>query len=377
MINDALIIGITGNIATGKSVVRRMLENSGCLGIDADVLAHRMIYPQGPAFQSVVNGFGGEILTENGEISRTKLGEIVFNDAGSLARLENLVHPHVTESIIRRVEQSKLRIVVIEAIKLLEAGLDLICDVIWISHASDDHQLNRLMQTRSMTEAEARLRIEAQPPQSEKLNRANVVITTEGHFSTTWQQVQEALNDTIQVVETAVPQNINNFTDWTIHSPRAFSSTELEGFWKNNSTESPLSLFEHLGSHLVLPLCQENRLTTMINWENWNFTGRFIDIVPASANGSTPMIPLKAFEMDARNRQCEVLLLTYDQAQVFESPPFLSGFLAQEPNHLDYPAWQQAAGSIQTDMGSKLWVKKLMDPLELKKFNPVKLNEEL
>ncbi len=80
MKNDALIIGITGNIATGKSVIRRMLENSGSLGVDADVLAHRMIYPQGPAFQSVGKAFGEAILDEEGAISRTKLGQIVFTN---------------------------------------------------------------------------------------------------------------------------------------------------------------------------------------------------------------------------------------------------------------------------------------------------------
>jgi len=377
MKNDALIIGITGNIATGKSVIRRMLENSGSLGIDADVLAHRMIYPDGPAFHEVTNVFGEHILDQEGAISRRNLGQIVFSDPGSLETLEKLVHPWVSSSIQWRVQQSRYPLIVIEAIKLFEAGLDKLCDTVWVSHASFDHQLDRLIQTRNMTEAEARPRIEPQPPQKEKLSQANIVINTEGSFFETWQQIQQALNDTIQVASAPAPQNINNFTDWTLHSARGISSEQLETFWHDHAAEDPSNLFEHLGSHMIVPLYKVNQLTAIIIWENWNFTGAFKHIIPQMALRTTPNIPLMAFEMDARMRQCEVLLLSNDQVRISDYQPENSGFRTNKGEQLGYPAWQQAANRIKTDQDSQLWVKKLMDPFEMKHINTVESNEDL
>ena len=144
------LIGITGNIATGKSVVRRMLANAGALGLDADVIGHRMIYPQGPAFQEVLTAFGGGILNENGEISRTSLGEIVFKNPDQLAKLEAIVHPAVTDAIQKRLAHSQSPLVALEAIKLLEAGLGEICNAVWVSHAPHTTQLERLMHILSL-----------------------------------------------------------------------------------------------------------------------------------------------------------------------------------------------------------------------------------
>jgi len=182
MKNVEKIIGVTGNIATGKSVLRQMLVNSRALGIDADELAHRMIYPQGPAFKTVVNTFGESILSEDGSISHNKLGQIVFNDPDALLELEKLVHPYVIETINERANQSHCPLVVIEAIKLLEAGLGDICDEVWVSHASYELQLERLLRIRNMTQREAKRRIESQPPQTEKVARADVVINCSRHL---------------------------------------------------------------------------------------------------------------------------------------------------------------------------------------------------
>ncbi len=203
------IIGLTGNIATGKSVVRRMLVNHGALGLDADIIAHRTLYPGGKAFQPVIDVFGKNILTPSGEIDRKKLGQIVFQDPEQLAILESLTHPAVTEAIRERIERSDLPLIVIEAIKLFESPLIDLCNTVWVSQASPMFQLERLLQTRNMTEETARQRIAAQPPQSEKRKRADVVINTEGPFQQTWQQVRQALNDTIQSNITSVEPYIN------------------------------------------------------------------------------------------------------------------------------------------------------------------------
>ncbi len=114
-----------------------------------------------------------------------KLGEIVFADPDRLIALEALVHPAVTADIEERIEQATLPIVVIEAIKLFESPLAGLCQSIWISQASPEHQMERLLHARHMPEELARQRIDAQPPQAEKRLRANVVINTEGEFKQT------------------------------------------------------------------------------------------------------------------------------------------------------------------------------------------------
>ena len=87
------IIGLTGNIATGKTVVRRMLEHLGAYTIDADTLSHRAIAKGAPGHQPTVEAFGNWILDPHGEIDRAKLGGLAFRDPDALARLEAIVHP--------------------------------------------------------------------------------------------------------------------------------------------------------------------------------------------------------------------------------------------------------------------------------------------
>ena len=89
------VIGLTGNIATGKSVVRTMLEYFGVVGIDADSIAHQSITPGAPGYQPVVDYFGESILDPDGQIDRRELGSLVFANSEALAKLESLVHPLV------------------------------------------------------------------------------------------------------------------------------------------------------------------------------------------------------------------------------------------------------------------------------------------
>ena len=89
------IIGLTGNIATGKSVVRKMLEHLGAYGIDADALSHRAISKGAPGYQPVVDEFGKYILDSEGSIDRGKLAKLVFSDTEALAKLEAIIHPFV------------------------------------------------------------------------------------------------------------------------------------------------------------------------------------------------------------------------------------------------------------------------------------------
>ncbi len=190
-----LVIGLTGNIATGKSVVRRMLEALDAFGIDADGLAHRAMSPGAPAFQPVVDTFGKWILGPDGQIDRAKLSKVVFNDPDALKQLEAITHPIVKQVVDLLIRRSKKDIVVVEAIKLLESSIASDVDSIWAVDAPETVQIKRMVQTRKMSEAEARMRIAAQPPQSDKLARANVIIYNADGYENTFEQVQKHLNE--------------------------------------------------------------------------------------------------------------------------------------------------------------------------------------
>ena len=186
------LIGLTGNIATGKSTVAKMLEDLGATVIDADALVHELQRQGTPVFNDIVAAFGPGILDRAGEIDRKALGSIVFSDPAQLRRLESIVHPAVLIESMRRIMEAPTPVVVYEAIKLIEAGRAEMCDAVWVVTAQSEVQLQRLMTDRHMGEAEARQRIEAQPPQSEKIKRATVVIDNSGSREDTRQQVEAA-----------------------------------------------------------------------------------------------------------------------------------------------------------------------------------------
>ena len=191
------IIGLTGNIATGKSTVMNMLAELGAEIIDADVLGHEVQQPGGPAYLKIIDAFGSDIVTSEGTIDRRKLGEIVFNHPDRLVKLEQIVHPFVAERIVERLRQASKPVVVIEAIKLVEAGLSALCSEVWLVTGPKELQLARLRASRGMTRSAALLRINAQPPQKEKIRHASVVFKNTGtledlrkHVDEEWARVQ-------------------------------------------------------------------------------------------------------------------------------------------------------------------------------------------
>jgi len=187
-----LTVGLTGNIATGKSTVARMLADLGAEAIDADQVTREVMRAGTPVHAAIVGTFGPEALAPDGEIDRQRLGEIVFADPAALARLEAIVHPATIEAVARRVAASDARVVVIEAIKLIEAGMADSYDSLWVTACLPEQQVERIVAARGMTRAEAEQRVRAQPPQEKKIARADVVIDTSGTLAQTRQQVQEA-----------------------------------------------------------------------------------------------------------------------------------------------------------------------------------------
>lgn len=186
------IIGLTGNIATGKSTVARMLRDLGATVIDADRVAHEVMRAGTPIHQAVVEAFGPQVLRPDGEIDRARLGAMVFSDPQALARLEAIVHPAVLEEVARRIAAAPTPIVVVEAIKLIESGMAEGLDALWVTTCPFEEQVRRLMADRGLTRQEAELRVRAQPPQEAKIARADVVISTDGSLEETRAQVEAA-----------------------------------------------------------------------------------------------------------------------------------------------------------------------------------------
>lgn len=189
------VIGLTGNIGVGKSVVRQMLQHSGAYTIDADQLAHQVMMPNAPAYKPILNTFGQFIAGPDGRINRQMLGQIVFSNPEALKKLEDITHPIIRQGINALVSRSTQRVVVIEAIKLIEGGLADMVDAVWVVDVKPQIQYKRLIEKRKMSEADAKQRILAQGRQEEKLKRANVVIDNNGNVEETWKQVQKQWND--------------------------------------------------------------------------------------------------------------------------------------------------------------------------------------
>src|SRR5262245_31068688 len=122
MTTNSLVIGLTGNIATGKSTVLDYLARLGAYIIDADKLAHQAMAMEGAAYQAVAAEFGPAILNPDMTINRKELGQIVFTNADLLYKLEQIVHPVVIAMTLKLVETNAASVIVLEAVKLLEAG---------------------------------------------------------------------------------------------------------------------------------------------------------------------------------------------------------------------------------------------------------------
>ena len=189
---DKFIIGLTGNIATGKSAVMNLAIERGALAIDADKIVHEILEDDLVVQEAIANIFGPTVRQTDGQIIRPALGKIVFGDAQALRELEAIIHPAVHRQVISRIQESQSSIVMIEAIKLLEGKLRGICHMIWVTRCSRERQLERLRICRGMDEESAVMRVDSQAPQEDKVLQADSVIVTDGVMDDTRRQFEQA-----------------------------------------------------------------------------------------------------------------------------------------------------------------------------------------
>jgi dephospho-CoA kinase len=193
---NKFIIGLTGNIATGKSVIMEMAASQGALAIDADQVVHYLLNNDFEVQDAIEATFGSVVRNSDLTINRDRLGAVVFRNQDQLSILESIIHPAVRRKLLSLIDESEERIVFIEAIKLLESGLVKECDEIWVTRCPRQVQIERLITYRGMDEATASLRVAAQPHPDEKIAMADVVIDTAGsmedtagYFDLAWQRL--------------------------------------------------------------------------------------------------------------------------------------------------------------------------------------------
>jgi len=359
-------IGLTGNIATGKSVVRRMLEHLGAYTIDADALSHRVIAKGAPGFQPVINTFGTWVLNRDDQIDRDKLGRLVFADAQALKQLEDIIHPYVRQAIDILVRRASQPVVVIEAIKLLESGLRDLCDSIWVTDAPQHVQIERLIRKREMSPETALQRVHAQSEQKQKLAAADVIITNTGSYENLWRQVSEAWKRASPSQETSTyPKVASKPGEFSLHRGRPHDSQKIAQLMTHLSrgrrTMDEDKVMEAFGDKAVLLLQMGNELVGIAGWQVENLVARTTDLFLDPKAAADQALPLMIAEMEraSRDLQCEASLIFPPIDLVgFDAVWKQLGYERRSPEMLGVQAWTDAANESMPQ-GSALFFKQL------------------
>jgi len=195
-----LRIGLTGNIAVGKSCVSARFAELGAAVIDADNISRELMKPGAPLFFRVVEEFGVEVLNGGGAINRRRLGDAVFASEGKRRLLESIMHPAIHRAIAWKIANAEKtsNIVIVEAALLIETGGFREYDRLIVVTCSPAEQLSRLMARDGFTENEAKTRIAAQMPTDEKIRFADYVIDASGSLKSTLDQADIIFHKLIQ-----------------------------------------------------------------------------------------------------------------------------------------------------------------------------------
>ncbi len=188
------ILGITGNIACGKTAVGKMLLAMGAERyIDADAVVHGLYLSGQPIAVQVAQAFGSQVLAPDGSVDRKALGDIVFQDTEAMRRLEAIVHPAVGQAIASELGAvSPTGIAIIDAVKLLEGGSGAFCQSKWMVICGEEQEMARLIARNGLSPGEARARLGAQAPVTPRLPLVDEVIDNSGSLEETRRQVAAA-----------------------------------------------------------------------------------------------------------------------------------------------------------------------------------------
>jgi dephospho-CoA kinase len=295
--------------------------------------------------------FGNWILGPDEQIDRSKLARVVFSNPDALGRLEAIVHPLVRQAVDILIRRSTQKVIVIEAIKLIEGPLRQACDTIWVTYAQAEVQMTRLTQKRGMSSEVAHQRVNAQPPQIEKIGAANTVIRNEGSFEETWRQVTAAWKELFPAYETGIFRPVEAPKEGLVvekAKPRhaaeiATLISRLSGGERKPTSEDIMAAF---GEKAFLFLKVDGKPVGVVGWQVENLVERTDDVY-IEPNQSLPKAMqalLTEVENTSRDLQCEVALLFLPpelskQEEVWKS----LGYEMRTEDNLGVRAWQEAA----------------------------------
>jgi len=195
------LIGLTGGIASGKSTVAKLLAAHGAETIDADAVAREVVEVGSTGLASVVEMFGEEILSAEGELDRKKLGAIIFGDEPKRLQLESILHPLIKTRTMQLISESEKAVVVYAVPLLVEANVDYPFEMIVTVEAGVENQIERLINSRGLTATQAKERIKAQASRQEREARADFVVDSSGtheqlarQVDALWEKIESTLS---------------------------------------------------------------------------------------------------------------------------------------------------------------------------------------
>jgi dephospho-CoA kinase len=373
---EKIVIGLTGNIATGKSIVLRMMQELGATVIDADKLVHQLMVPGSPVYQAIVEEFGKYILDDRAQIRRTKLGKIVFGDADGMAKLEAITHPAVRQVIMKRIAEAKTQVVVVEAIKLFESGLADQCQSNWVVVALPEQQLKRLVVRRKVPPDQAKQRIKAQSSQQQKAAKADVIIDNSGALAKTWATVKQRYTAfvkpqaaaqparTARAARPPAPADGIDVADISLRRAKRGDLKSMAGLI-SAGTNGALKLdindmMEALFSRAYLVALAGDHVVGMIGWQTENLVAGLQDFYMLRENlwPSAGKKMLKRVHDEINSLSCEVaLFFVLNQAGAKPIEFLESQEYQQARSQKLIPDWQEAALEWQPENSVLLYKK--------------------
>jgi dephospho-CoA kinase len=194
------VIGLTGGIGSGKSTVSDMLRAKGAATVYADQIGHEVYRPGTRVWEEVVAAFGQQVVDDDGQIDRRRLGQMVFTDLEARRRLDAITHPPMEKMMAARLEELRrqgTRVAVLEAAILIEAGWAHLADEVWVTVVSPEVAAQRSMERSGLSREQAEARIAAQLSNEERVRHAQVVIDTDCALAEVSQRVDELWDDLV------------------------------------------------------------------------------------------------------------------------------------------------------------------------------------
>lgn len=194
MKRNKLYVGLTGGIASGKSLASKKLAELGACILDADEISRHALDIDGPCYARTISEFGSSILNEDGTVNRKKLSDLVFGDLNCRHKLNSIIHPYVKHTLLKEAEAASAKIVVFDVPLLIECGLFRLMDKIIVITANEDLRVRRIILRNHISPEEAKARIAAQMSSSKQSEYADYLIRNEGTVEAFEMEVEDVFS---------------------------------------------------------------------------------------------------------------------------------------------------------------------------------------